>query len=804
MSIVKIKPLNGFFSVWISGTIAIWLLLSISLSAQVIDSTVLQKQWSSFWISIPEINQHGYGVYNFRKVIEITSIPETFPIHVSADNRYKLFVNEKLVSIGPARGDLLHWKFETIDIAPFLQKGHNVIAAQVWNEGELKAEANVSYQTGFILQGGNDEAQILNTNESWKSIQDKSYSPIKVEMKTFYVAGPGELVDMQYHLHGWAKPDYDDSKWQKAIIIASGMPKNKTGFGRPNGWMLVPSDLPQMELKQQRLTSLRKAVGMVVPATFPTTKTSLSIAANTEATLILDQTFLTNAYLTLILSGGKNSSITVDYVEGLFTKYPEKGNRNIIEGKTFIGRKDQIISDGSEHQNFTTLSWRTYRYLQLTIKTKETPLVLEDVYGTFTGYPFKLTAQLETDNAEIKKIYEIGWRTARLCSVETYMDCPYYEQLQYIGDTRIQALVSLYNSGDDRLVKNFLNQIDYSRQPEGITMSRYPTTTPQYITPFSLWYIGALHDYMMYGKDSNFVKEKLMSVRQILIYFKRFQQHDGSVRNLPWWNFTDWVDVKKWALGTRAFGSDGNSALIDLQLLLAYQEAADLEQKLGMGDFAKQYLQSAEELKKTIQQKYWDKTKKLYADRSEKDLFSQHTNSMAILTDVVSGSDAKVVGEQLLADSTLAPASIYFKYYLHQALTKAGLGNEYLNWLGKWRENMNMGLTTWGETSDVNNTRSDCHAWGASPNIEFFRTILGIDSDAPGFTKVKIEPHLGIIKSIGGEIPHPNGKIKVKYELKNGKMNADIELPLNTSGQFVWNGRYFDLKAGKNVFTNVK
>jgi len=82
---------------------------------------------------------------------------------------------------------------------------------------------------------------------------------------------------------------------------------------------------------------------------------------------------------------------------------------------------------------------------------------------------------------------------------------------------------------------------------------------------------------------------------------------------------------------------------------------------------------------------------------------------------------------------------------------------------------MNMGLTTWGETSDVNNTRSDCHAWGASPNIEFFRTILGIDSDAPGFTKVKIEPHLGIIKSIGGEIPHPNGKIKVKYELKNGK-----------------------------------
>jgi len=82
----------------------------------------------------------------------------------------------------------------------------------------------------------------------------------------------------------------------------------------------------------------------------------------------------------------------------------------------------------------------------------------------------------------------------------------------------------------------------------------------------------------------------------------------------------------------------------------------------------------------------------LYADRSEKDLFSQHTNSLAILTDVVTGSDVKAIGEQLLTDSTLAPASIYFKYYLHQALTKAGFGNEYLNWLGKWRENR-YGLT---------------------------------------------------------------------------------------------------------------
>ena len=78
-------------------------------------------------------------------------------------------------------------------------------------------------------------------------------------------------------------------------------------------------------------------------------------------------------------------------------------------------------------------------------------------------------------------------------------------------------------------------------------------------------------------------------------------------------------------------------------------------------------------------------------------------------------------------------------------------------------------MTTWAEIPDINNARSDCHAWGASPNIEFFRTILGIDSDAPGFARIKIVPHLGSLKNIHGEIPHPRGKIIAGYEWVSGK-----------------------------------
>ncbi len=173
---------------------------------------------------------------------------------------------------------------------------------------------------------------------------------------------------------------------------------------------------------------------------------------------------------------------------------------------------------------------------------------------------------------------------------------------------------------------------------------------------------------------------------------------------------------------------------------------------------------------------------------------------MAILTNTIKGTAATELAKKLISDRSLAPASIYFKYYLHMALIKAGLGNDYLKWLDKWKENIEMGLTTWAEISEIDNARSDCHAWGSSPNIEFFRTVLGIDSDAPGFKKVKIEPHLGDLKNVNGKMPHPDGSILANYKLVNGKWNIELTLPEKISGRFIWKGKTYPLKPGTNNF----
>jgi alpha-L-rhamnosidase len=800
-------------------TIALLLFLSVLLSTNItvsqnprprsINPDLLTKEWAAKWIAVPGEPANDYGVYLFRKAIDLEKTPSEFVVHVSADNRYKLYINGRLVSLGPARGDLFHWNYETVDLAPYMVAGKNIIAAIVWNEGGYKPEAQISWRTGFIMQGNTDAEAAAITNKTWKCIREESYRPLSSsEIIGYYVAGPGESIDMRKHVGGWQKADYDDSSWKNADTVQwrGGAPK---GLRDASGWMLVPSGIPQMELTVQRLKTIREATGIQMPTAFPASAIPFTIPAKSMVTILLDNEFLTNAYIALQFSEGRDAVISLKYAEALFQssgssgapKISGKGNRNEIKGKVFLGRRDSLVSDGTFHQLFNSLYWRTYRYILLTVETKEEPLLIEDMYGTFTGYPFKQDALFKSDKPDLQKILEIGWRTARLCAMETYMDCPYYEQLQYIGDTRIQALVSLYNSSDDRLVRNALNQMDHSRIAEGLTLSRHPSASPQIISTFSLWYIGMLHDYWMYRPDSEFVKEKLPGMRQIIEFFQKYQQPEGSLQNVPYWNFTDWVANRKgWVTGTAPVGNKGNSSVLDLQLLLAYQTAAELENSLGMKVFAQLYKRRARQLIQTIRDRYWDEAKGMFADTPEKAEFSQHANSLAILTGLISGNKASILAKKILTDDNLAPASIYFKYYLHLALIKVGLGDDYMTWLDKWHENIAMGLTTWAETQDVDTTRSDCHAWGSSPNIELFRTVLGIDAEGAGFRKVKIEPHLGTMLKAGGEVPHPQGKITVNYELKNGKWNIEIRLPGSLSGTFLWKNRRFPLNAGVNKF----
>jgi hypothetical protein len=778
-----------------------------SVCAQEATAPDLQRErWPAEWVTVPGIDRTAYGVYLFRKQFGLATAPDTFPILISADNQYELFVNGEFAGRGPAHGDLDHWYYDTLDLADHLQAGDNTLAVRVWNAGEHRKMAQISYATALIVQAGARAGAPVSTDTSWRCRPDPGYRPVPVStygprpglvgMKGYYVAGPGDRVDMARRIRNWSGADFEDANWSNAAPISRGVPKATVGMDAREPWRLLPSPVPQMERTAERFAAARRMQGVEVPEGFLQGRAPLVIPPNTEATLLLDQSHLTNAFPTFTFSGGAGARVRITYAEALYEDdLWTKGNRNQIERKVIVGRQDTVFTDGSENQVFTPLSYRTYRYVQIDLDTGDEPLTWEDVSAVAVGYPFDLRAKVRMPEPQVDTLLEVGWRTARLCAMDTYMDCPYWEQLQYIGDTRIQALVTLYNTGDDQLVKHALDLMDMSRQPEGVTLSRYPTNLKQIIGPFSLWYVGMLHDYLRYGSDREFLRNKLAGMRQVLNYFHGYQDTDGSLRHLPNWSYTDWV--KEWPRGVPPLDGRGHSAVLDLQLLLAYRSAQALEEELGMNAFAELYRQRAEQLGNTILKKYWNGERSLLADNADHATFSQHASSLAILAGLVPEDKLATVGQRIMGDESLTPASIYFRYYVHRALVRAGMGDDYLSWLDVWRENLSLGLTTWAEQPDPVTSRSDCHAWGSSPNIEVYRTILGIDSASPFFRTVRIEPHLGNRRQVSGRMPHPDGMISVSYDLEETN-RATIELPAGITGTFVWRGKELPLKDGRN------
>ena len=125
-----------------------------------------EGRWAAQWIACREAPQRDAGVFHFRKTLDLTDLPTEFVVHVSADNRFILFVNGARVGEGPANSDLSHWKYETFDLGPFLHNGKNVIAATVWNFGAQAPLAQMTSRAGFILQGDGATEQIAQQEHS--------------------------------------------------------------------------------------------------------------------------------------------------------------------------------------------------------------------------------------------------------------------------------------------------------------------------------------------------------------------------------------------------------------------------------------------------------------------------------------------------------------------------------------------------------------------------------------------------------------------------------------------------------------
>ena len=763
------------------------------------------------WLWHPGVGNGERAFLLFRKSFEASS--EALTIHVSADERYELLLDGRRISRGPHRGDLNHWAYSSYKLE--LEPGRHEFTALVWAFYSKSEEwssnwaspvAQISWRGGFVFKAEGDfyDRQLTSGTASWSVARAGGWKPLPVTTPgVFGVGSPFEWT-------GGAEA----AEAETSASVVRG-PVVDCNYGEPVfGWKLEPSPLPDM-LDRELRVGTPVAAGPGHPDTkFPfeaeflasprkeawarTLKgeSPISIPAGTEEFVLVDLGDYFTGYPLLELTGGKGSTVGWSWAESLFDSHNQhfKGQRDGVEGKFFIGMDDIFRSDGRDRL-MSVPWWRAGRYCLISVKTGAEALGIRRIAIDETGYPLSMDAKLSAPTPDLDAIARICVRAMRACSHETFMDCPYYEQLMYVGDTRLEMLTTHVMSADGRLVRRCIELFDHSRVNFGFVNERYPANRPQHSPTFSMIWALMLHDFVLWRKPGDaWLTERMVSLRSMLEHFNPYLNADGLLERLPGWPFMDWTP--EWKVGVPHGGYDGVSSSINLLYALSLQRSAELE------DFAKEPLlasrlrEKAASVIDATMKLFWCERRKMLADDEAKGIFSEQAQALAILTGAVKGAKGKALLEELVSAKDLVKASSYFIFYLFEAFRLLGRADLIQPRLDMWRDMLKLGFKTTPEEPRPG-TRSDCHAWSAQILFHLYASIAGIRPSSPGFRTVRIEPQLGAWKSLSASMPHADGGM-IELEIVDGK--ASIELPEGLTGSFVWKGREHALKSGRQDF----
>lgn len=719
----------------------------------------------------------------FRRVIRITEKVKHALFHISADSRYKLYINSQLVEIGPSRGDSQVWFYDEVDVLPYLKEGENVIAVQVLRYPQIHKKGNHGiFRTefpGLYLKGSLEYVggawETVCADHLWRVRKDEGFTIVS-ESKIF---APLQIYEDKWglsELEGWMKTDFNDSDWEWAFEYPSLSQAVSPGN-------LYPRTIPYLYRKERKFkevitvrepSMLRKKEWEAFlfsdkPVEIPAySREIVEISAGEEMT----------GYLHLMMQGGEKTDIRILQSECYVTgerkgDLPVKERRDDWKNGHLEGFSDlyHVAGFGTKDspEVYEPFWFRTFRYIRLEITTKEAPITLLKFDYTETGYPLEIQTKIRTSDTKLAEIWDMSERTLRRCMHETYEDCPFYEQLQYAMDARQQILYTYAVSADDRLARKCMDDFRRSQRYDGLLNCSYPNYGPNVIPGFSIYYILMLHDHMMYFGDKEMLEDFMPSVEQILNYFHRHQENGlvqkiGDLNGERFWSFVDWTPEWDKTTGVPTATLAGPITMESLLYIMGLQAAAEILEYLEKREQASIYRCRAESGKKAVRKLCIGKDGMLQ-DGPGVECYSQHTQVFAALTDTVDSETARQnLKKTLVSPEKYAQCSIAMAFYLFRALEKTELYEWTDQYWNIWKRMLEKGAQTCVE--DEVGERSECHGWGALILYELPSVILGVRPAQPGYQSVFVQPHADTLDWFEGDIITPAGKIHIEKKVE--------------------------------------
>ncbi|KAH7400435.1 Six-hairpin glycosidase-like protein [Cadophora sp. MPI-SDFR-AT-0126] len=751
--------------------------------------------WIPDWIDSPPSSINTAGrIVNFKRNFDLTAVPTSTILHISADTRYKIYVNGKRIAVGPSRSSLMIWYYDTIDIAPYLQTEANEIKVVVLRYFAATRAAMPFERTSFpglTVVGSIDSGEgsvDLCSKQNWTAQVDEG------------VLFPTGLVDDVFlHISERISPT------SPSLPVVPKPYNMRTLNGDLLPWRLRPRPIPTPEESSVIVNLKRKCNDSTNAASwenFFSKDQPLTLRENSSQTIELVADVHSTAFVRWKFEAVKKSQIRLKatYSEGYELEprsYPffrTKKDRLDAKNGHILGPFDEVILDIAEGETVTyePFWFRTFRVMRVELAAGSAPVDLISLDTTQVNYPMDVKASwTEPKDENSKDIWDVSIRTMRNCIFDGYSDCPFYEQLQYSGDTRTVALFHYLLSGDDRLMRQSIITFASSITSEGLTQSRFPSHVPQIIAGFSLYWILQVCDHHLFFGDEKFSRSFLPRIDGVLEFFASHVDDLGLVSGLPYdcWQYVDWVT--SWGAtdehpdkGVPTSGRKSNRHTY-FSMLYAYvlKQSALLVRQVNRPAHAAEYEARAEALLVAIRKHCYDGqffTDSL-ASIAGDEAYSQHCQVFAVLCGASPPSDHARLLTSAFANPTFSKCSYMMKFYAFRVFAIAGDEVYESMWEGMlepYRKMLGMNLTTW-EEDDVRQ-RSDCHAWGSVPIYEYCTEVAGVKPMEPGAKKVLFAPRVRLSRDLKARVCLGSENVATVswrgLEGESGTVSAELKL----------------------------
>lgn len=726
----------------------------------------------------------------FRKKFVIEKPLKNATVRVLADSRYNFYVNGVRAGRGPSRSDP-RWKlYDILDITDLLHEGENLFSASVLYYGVGTGHSVDRIPAFFAetkLTYHDDSEQIVSTDNTWKAYISKMLD--RTAPRVNGCKGPIEVWDLRESVDFTAM-DFDDSEWENA--------KDRDAAMSPF-WNLYPRQIPNLK---ETYIPARAVVGagtgkaeknITVPEMHlkikreldnltPTTmyvlgvEGELSIVDKDEFNyVIIDFEKVLSGYISIECEGYAGDVVDLVFAEELIEGKPVFNNISYRPFTRFI------LNDGYNKLE-GKFNYEAFRYVYVIVRNHIRKFNLKKAGIIERSYPMEKQSSFSCANTKLQKIWDISLHTLKLCMQDGFLDSPSREQQQWMGDGRFQAIMNYYISGDCRMHEKLLWQISQSQDAEGMTCSRYPDENHNLppIPSFCLQWICSFGDYYDFTGKTTLIKMLWNSVISGMRWFSGFENADGLLENVPYWQY---YDMSKDENGNNAdFSRGGINGLINMMYKEAMDTVIRLAEVTGDNVTAKFFKAKRRKLSKNIKKQLWNKEKGAYCDcvvnGEMSGCVSEAVNAMAIIAVHEKGERrVKQIIKNVFDPATrmdgLFKVSPYFMLPYYRALKKAARNDIAISETeARYSKMVDFGATStwehWNLTEISGFMHSCCHAWAAAPIVMVAENLLGIEN----FGKSeKANPKTGI-GDYSAQIVTLNGTYNVRVETDNIKKNS--------------------------------